>query len=69
MAFETIVKRQIEKLKQPSMKCVDMVVTELTNVVRHCASKVCASKAFLLIYFGTFLSCLYFDDVTLIAEQ
>ena len=34
MAFETIVKKQIEKLREPSLKCVDMVLTELTNVVR-----------------------------------
>ncbi|ESO04100.1 hypothetical protein HELRODRAFT_79668 [Helobdella robusta] len=39
MAFETIVKKQIEKLKAPSLKCVDMVVTELTNVVRICTEK------------------------------
>ena len=40
MAFETIVKKQIEKLKSPSLKCVDMVVQELTNVVRKCTEKV-----------------------------
>jgi len=40
MAFETIVKKQIEKLKEPSLACVDMVVTELTNVVRTCTEKV-----------------------------
>ena len=40
MAFETIVKRQIDKLKQPSIKCVDMVLVEMTNIVRKCAEKV-----------------------------
>ncbi|XP_074655023.1 dynamin-1-like isoform X4 [Tubulanus polymorphus] len=40
-AFETIVKRQIEKLKEPCLKCVDMCVTELTNVVRKCTGKMC----------------------------
>ncbi|ELT92970.1 hypothetical protein CAPTEDRAFT_98909 [Capitella teleta] len=39
MAFETIVKKQISKLKEPSLKCVDLVVTELTNVVRKCTEK------------------------------
>lgn len=39
MAFETIVKRQIERLKEPSLKAVDMVVAELTSVVRHCTDK------------------------------
>ena len=40
MAFETIVKKQISRLKEPSLKCVDMVTTELTNVVHKCADKV-----------------------------
>ncbi|XP_055948970.1 dynamin-like isoform X1 [Argiope bruennichi] len=39
MAFEAIVKKQISKLKEPSLKCVDLVVGELANVVRACASK------------------------------
>jgi dynamin GTPase len=39
MAFETIVKKQIDRLKEPSLKCVDMVVTEMTNVVRTCTEK------------------------------
>ncbi|XP_040355789.1 dynamin-1 isoform X1 [Ixodes scapularis] len=39
MAFEAIVKKQIAKLKEPSIKCVDLVVAELGNVVRRCAEK------------------------------
>ncbi|XP_028966795.1 dynamin [Galendromus occidentalis] len=39
MAFEAIVKRQIAKLKEPSLKCVDLVVQELGNVVRRCAER------------------------------
>jgi len=39
MAFEAIVKKQINRLKEPSLKCIDLVVTELTNVVRMCAEK------------------------------
>ncbi|KAK3088788.1 hypothetical protein FSP39_023705 [Pinctada imbricata] len=39
MAFEAIVKKQIDKLKGPSLKAVDLVVTELTNVVRTCTDK------------------------------
>lgn len=40
MAFEAIVKKQIDRLKEPSLKCVDLVVTELSNVVRLCTDKV-----------------------------
>lgn len=37
MAFEAIVKKQIERLKEPSLKCVDLVVNELAVVIRQCA--------------------------------
>uniref|UniRef100_A0A8C5D906 Interferon-induced GTP-binding protein Mx n=1 Tax=Gouania willdenowi TaxID=441366 RepID=A0A8C5D906_GOUWI len=39
MAFETIVKRQIGKIKEPCTKCVDMVISELVNTVRNCTKK------------------------------
>ncbi|XP_053531413.1 dynamin-3 isoform X8 [Ictalurus punctatus] len=39
LAFEAMVKKQILKLKAPSLKCVDMVVTELTTLVKKCAYK------------------------------
>ncbi|XP_053084231.1 dynamin-3 isoform X2 [Pangasianodon hypophthalmus] len=39
LAFEAIVKKQILKLKAPSLKCVDMVMNELTTLVRKCADK------------------------------
>ncbi|CAG4925741.1 unnamed protein product [Colias eurytheme] len=39
MAFEAIVKKQIARLKEPSLKCVDLVVQELSNVVRVCTER------------------------------
>uniref|UniRef100_A0A8D2IVK0 dynamin GTPase n=1 Tax=Varanus komodoensis TaxID=61221 RepID=A0A8D2IVK0_VARKO len=39
MAFEAIVKKQILKLKEPSLKCVDLVVSELAMVIKKCAEK------------------------------
>lgn len=39
MAFESIVKKQINRLKEPSLNCVDLVVTELSAVVRKCTEK------------------------------
>uniref|UniRef100_A0A8B9GZV3 Dynamin-2 n=1 Tax=Astyanax mexicanus TaxID=7994 RepID=A0A8B9GZV3_ASTMX len=39
MAFETIVKRQIGKIKEPCQKCVDLVISELVNTVRQCTKK------------------------------
>ena len=40
MAFEAIVKKQITRLREPSLKCIDLVVAELSNVVRMTAEKV-----------------------------
>ncbi|XP_072531316.1 dynamin-2 isoform X2 [Salminus brasiliensis] len=39
LAFEAIVKKQILKLKEPSLKCVDMVMSEITALVRKCSDK------------------------------
>ncbi|KAK3782580.1 hypothetical protein RRG08_028075 [Elysia crispata] len=39
MAFENIVKKQINRLKEPSLNCVDLVVSELSTVVRKCTEK------------------------------
>ncbi|KAL8202352.1 UNVERIFIED_CONTAM: Dynamin-2, partial [Gekko kuhli] len=39
MAFEAIVKKQVIKLKEPSLKCVDLVVSELAMVIKKCAEK------------------------------
>uniref|UniRef100_W5MR68 Dynamin-2 n=1 Tax=Lepisosteus oculatus TaxID=7918 RepID=W5MR68_LEPOC len=39
LAFEAIVKKQIIKLKEPCLKCIDLVIQELINTVRQCANK------------------------------
>ena len=39
-AFEAITKRQIVRLKEPSLKCVDLVVNELSSVIRKCSDRV-----------------------------
>ncbi|OQV14233.1 Dynamin-1 [Hypsibius exemplaris] len=39
-AFEEITRRQIVRLKAPALKCVDLVVGELSNVVRKCSERV-----------------------------
>ena len=38
-AFEQIVKRQIVKLREPAMKCVDLVVVELSNILKKITEK------------------------------
>ncbi|GAB1285606.1 Dynamin-3 [Apodemus speciosus] len=39
MAFEAIVKKQIVKLKGPSLKSVDLVMQELINTVKKCTKR------------------------------
>ncbi|XP_063076106.1 dynamin-3 isoform X3 [Engraulis encrasicolus] len=39
LAFEAIVKKQIVKVKEPCIKCIDLVIQELINTVRGCTSK------------------------------
>ncbi|KAG5452577.1 Dynamin- GTPase protein, variant 2 [Clonorchis sinensis] len=39
LAFETITRKQIEKMKVPSVKCADLVVNQLTEVVHACTSR------------------------------
>uniref|UniRef100_A0AAR2LG70 Dynamin-2 n=1 Tax=Pygocentrus nattereri TaxID=42514 RepID=A0AAR2LG70_PYGNA len=39
LAFEAIVKKQVVKLKEPCLKCIDLVIQELINTVRQCTNK------------------------------
>ncbi|XP_041943726.1 dynamin-3 isoform X1 [Alosa sapidissima] len=39
LAFEAIVKKQIVKVKEPCIKCIDLVIQELINTVRDCTGK------------------------------
>ncbi|XP_059404920.1 dynamin-1-like isoform X2 [Carassius carassius] len=39
LAFEAIVKKQIQKLNEPCLKCIDMVVSELTSTIHKCSEK------------------------------
>ncbi|XP_037546417.1 dynamin-2 [Nematolebias whitei] len=39
LAFEAIVKKQIIKLKEPCLKCIDLVIQELINTVRQGTNK------------------------------
>ncbi|XP_056891319.1 dynamin-2-like isoform X3 [Takifugu flavidus] len=39
LAFEAIVKKQIIKLKEPCVKCIDLVIQELISTVRQCTNK------------------------------
>lgn len=40
MVFDNIVKKQIERLQEPVLKCIDSVVKELASAVRLCTQHV-----------------------------
>merc|ERR1719334_491562 len=40
MAFEAIAKKQIDRMREPALKCVDLVVQELSNVIRVVTEKI-----------------------------
>lgn len=40
MAFEAIVKKQIVRLKEPCLLCVDLVIQELVKIIHSCTEKV-----------------------------
>ncbi|XP_028318984.1 dynamin-1a isoform X2 [Gouania willdenowi] len=39
LAFEAIVKKLILKLKEPTLKCIDMVASELISTIQKCSQK------------------------------
>ncbi|CAH8497538.1 unnamed protein product [Heterobilharzia americana] len=39
LAFETITRKQIDKMKIPSLKCADLVVAQLTEIVHACTAR------------------------------
>jgi len=39
------VKMQIQKLKEPTLKCIDMVVSELTSTIQKCSQQVKCQRA------------------------
>ncbi|CAG01620.1 unnamed protein product [Tetraodon nigroviridis] len=38
VSFELLVKRQIKRLEEPSLRCVELVHEELQRIVQHCSS-------------------------------
>lgn len=61
MAFEITVKEQIRLLKNPSLKCVDLVINELSKIVATLTDKVITIRklfsgfsVLFLIIFGRF---------------
>lgn len=51
LAFEAIVKKQIQKLKEPTLKCIDMVVSELTFTIQKCSQKVKSQRESSHLYY------------------
>jgi len=58
LAFETIVKDQISRLKEPSLQCIDLVLDVFTDCIDLCIGNVCFFiNSFLSILFNASCSC------------
>jgi len=40
ISFELLVKRQIKRLEEPSLRCVELVHEELQRIIQHCGAQV-----------------------------
>lgn len=38
VSFELLVKRQMKRLEEPSLRCVELVHEELQRIIQHCSS-------------------------------
>lgn len=46
VSFELLVKRQIRRLEEPSLRCVELVHEEMQRIIQHCGIEV-SSRLFL----------------------
>ena len=40
VSFELLVKRQIRRLEEPSLRCVELAHEEMQRIIQHCGSEV-----------------------------
>lgn len=40
VSFELLVKRQIRRLEEPSLRCVELIHEEMQRIIQHCGSEV-----------------------------
>lgn len=40
VSFELLVKRQIHRLEEPSLRCVELIHEEMQRIIQHCGSEV-----------------------------
>ena len=45
ISFELLVKRQIRRLEEPSLRCVELVHEEMQRIIQHCGTQVNTGKS------------------------
>lgn len=38
VSFELLVKRQVKRLEEPSLRCVELVHEEMQRIIQHCSN-------------------------------
>ena len=44
VSFELLVKRQVKRLEDPGLRCVELVHEELQRIIQHCGAQVRARE-------------------------
>jgi len=52
ISFELLVKRQVKRLEEPSLRCVELVHEEMQRIIQHCSNySTQVSSAISLLHF------------------
>ena len=46
VSFELLVKRQIKRLEEPALRCVELVHEEMQRIIQHCGTQVRVSSSY-----------------------
>ena len=58
VSFELLVKRQIRRLEEPSLRCVELVHEEMQRIIQQCGAQVSSARKFILYFI--FICCFNF---------
>ena len=50
ISFELLVKRQIRRLEEPSLRCVELVHEEMQRIIQHCGTQVNTSNIYTTVF-------------------
>ena len=52
VSFELLVKRQIKRLEEPALRCVELVHEEMQRIIQHCGTQVGVSSSYSVLWYS-----------------